>query len=292
MLGRVLMILGSLAGVGGVFPPLPVLAQAADATGELPEADVEAQLWLALRLPEMMQVMQEEALSQADEMAGMLFQRGTDAGWRERVAAIHDPARVTAMLRPALTGTLADLPAAEGRAALDFLRTPLGQQVVQLELQARRAIIDQDTEDGAIEAYRQARAIGSPRLRQIDRLIGAADLMEPAIAAALNEALAFSRGFAAEGGFQIPMTETEMLAQTWAQEPEIRTMIEEWLPAYLLLAYSPLSDEDLARYVDFGTSGAGRALWMALNDAYEEVYTRISREMGEAAALHISGRQL
>ncbi|WP_157935854.1 hypothetical protein [Paracoccus zhejiangensis] len=283
------MLLGCLAGVGLVMPAGPALAES---RVEAPGASVEARLWQALRLDEMLVVMQDEALNQGDEMAEMLFEHGSDAGWRKRVSAIHDPRRLSGLLHTAVTKALAEEPAGLTQTALDFLETPLGRQVVELELQARRAIIDQDTEDGAIAAFQHALDVEAPRLTTINRLIEGADLLEPTIAAALNEALAFSKGFGAEGGFQMPMTDAEMLEETWAQEPDIRAMIEEWLPAYLMLAYSPLSDEDLARYVDFGTSEAGKGLWSAVNGAYEQVYTAISREMGAAAALHIAGRQL
>ena len=83
-----------------------------------------------------------------------------------------------------------------------------------------------------------------------------------------------------------------MLADTWAQEPEIRALIEEWVLAYLMLAYSPLSDDEMERYLDFATSDSGKALWGAMNGAYEQVYMQTSREMGEAAAMHVSGMQL
>ncbi|WP_299911079.1 hypothetical protein [uncultured Paracoccus sp.] len=288
-MNRMLMLLGCLAGVGLAMPAGSALAESRI---EAPGASVEARLWQALRLDEMLVVMQDEALNQGDEMAEMLFEQGSDAGWRKRVSAIHDPRRLSGLLHAALTEALAEEPGELNRTALDFLEAPLGRQVVELELQARRAIIDQDTEDGAIAAFQQALDIEAPRLTTINRLIEGADLLEPTIAAALNEALAFSRGFGAEGGFTMPMTDAEMLEETWAQEPDIRAMIEEWLPAYLMLAYSPLSDEDLARYVEFATSDAGKGLWSAVNGAYEEVYTAISREMGAAAALHIAGRQL
>jgi hypothetical protein len=288
-MNRVLMLLGCLAGVGLAMPARPALAES---PVEAPAASVEARLWQVLRLDEMMLVLQDEAQNQGDEMAEMLFEHGSDPGWRKRVAAIHDPARLSGLLHAALTGALKDEPAEITQTALDFLETPLGRQVVELELQARRAIIDQDTEDGAIAAFQHALDIEAPRLTTINRLIEDADLMEPTIAAALNEALAFSTGFGAEGGFTMPMTDAEMLEETWAQEPEIRAMIEEWLPAYLMLAYSPLSDEDLAQYATFATSEAGKGLSAAVNGAYEQVYTAISREMGAAAALHIAGRQL
>ncbi|TRW96312.1 hypothetical protein FNJ84_13620 [Paracoccus sp. M683] len=252
----------------------------------------DAQLWQTLRLAEMLPIMRDEALTQADEMAEMLFERGSDAGWRQRVGAIHDPERLEAMLRVAFDQTFADLPDSVGADTLAFFRSPLGQQTIALELDARRAILDQDTEDGAIEAFYQAEAIDSPRLARIMRLIDDADLIEPTIAAALNEALAFSTGFAEGDGYRIPMSDDELLADTWSQEPEIRALIEEWVPAYLMLAYSPMNDQDLDRYLEFATSDSGKVLWTALGDAYEQVYTRTSREMGEAAALHISGRQL
>lgn len=291
----IVMILGLMTGAVAISPALPVWAQAADTQAAPDQADAktaETRLWQAMRLDELMPVLQDEALVQADEMAAMLFERGSDAGWRDRVAAIHEPARLTEIFRDAVGPALASAPDGVLAEAVAFYETEIGKQLVALELDARRAMLDSDTEEAAITAFADAVAIDSPRVAQIDALIERADLIEPNVAAALNASLAFSRGFADEGGYQVPMSEGEILSETWAQEEDIRQQTHEWIEAFLYLAYSPLSDAELAAYTEFAGSDAGLSLSGALLAGFDALFAQTSREMGQAAAQRVSGQQL
>lgn len=292
----IVMILGLTAGAVAVSPAVPGWAQTAQAPVVTPaqaaDQTDEARLWQAMRLAELMPILQEEALVQADEMAGMLFERGSDAGWRDRVAAIHQPARLTGIFRSGVGPALQAAPDDAVAEAIAFYEAPAGQQLVALELDARRAMLDSDTEEAAISAFADAVAIDSPRVAQIDKLIERADLIEPNVAAALNASLAFSQGFADEGGYQIPMSEGEILSETWAQEEDIRQQTHEWIEAFLYLAYSPLSDAELDAYIEFAGSDAGLALSAALLSGFDALFAQTSREMGQAAAQRVSGQQL
>ena len=62
-----------------------------------------------------------------------------------------------------------------------------------------------------------------------------------------------------EGG-ALEMSEGEILADVWAQEEDTRADTEEWLYGFLLLAYQPLSDDQLDDYVALSASPEGRAL--------------------------------
>ena len=55
---------------------------------------------------------------------------------------------------------------------------------------------------------------------------------------------------------------------------------------FLVLAYQPLSDEDLQAYQAWSESDAGVLVNRALFAAFAEVYTPISRSLGQAAAAH------
>lgn len=299
----IVMILGLMTGAGLLWPAMPGWAQTAEAQvvpGQTPgktedetgKQTDEARLWQAMRLAELMPILRDEALVQADEMAAMLFERGSDAGWRDRVAAIHDPARLTGMFSAAFAPALAAAPDEAVAEVIAFYETPAGRQLVALELDARRAMLDADTEEGAIAAFADAVAIDSPRVAQIDALIEGADLIEPNVAAALNASLAFSRGFADEGGYQVPMSEGEILSETWAQEEDIRQQTHEWIEAFLYLAYSPLSDAELDAYIAFASSDAGLHLSEALLAGFDALFAKTSYEMGQAAAQRVSGQQL
>lgn len=291
----IVMILGLMTGAVAISPAAPGWAQAADtqaAPAQLDAKAAELRLWQAMRLDELMPVLQDEALVQADEMAAMLFERGSDAGWRDRVAAIHEPARLTEIFRDAVGPALASAPDGVLAEAVAFYETEIGKQLVALELDARRAMLDSDTEEAAITAFADAVAVDSPRVAQIDALIERADLIEPNVAAALNASLAFSRGFADEGGYQVPMSEGEILSETWAQEEDIRQQTHEWIEAFLYLAYSPLSDAELAAYTEFAGSDAGLSLSGALLAGFDALFAQTSREMGQAAAQRVAGQQL
>lgn len=83
-----------------------------------------------------------------------------------------------------------------------------------------------------------------------------------------------------------------MLAEVWAQEPDIRAETESWLYPFLALAYKPLSDADVEAYLAFSESEAGRAMNAAMFAAFDEVFREISHDLGRAAAEMLSGRDI
>ncbi|WP_157994906.1 hypothetical protein [Paracoccus tegillarcae] len=285
-----LMILA--VGVALWVSPSRGLADEPPAAAQMPQVTSEARLWAVLRLDELMPTLQAEALGQADEMAQMLFERGSDAGWVEGVAAIHQPQRLAGLLRSGMQAALDDRSQASLEEAIAFYATTLGQQIIELDLAGRRAMLDSDTEAGAIQAYRDAQSIEAPRLAQINHLLDGTDLIEQNVASGLNAALAFAQGFRDAGGYQVPMSEAEILADTWAREDEIRLQTREWVTAYLYLSYAPLTTDELGAFIDFATSDAGAVLWDVQMAGFDHLYETTSYEMGQAAALHISGQQL
>ncbi|MCQ0969727.1 DUF2059 domain-containing protein [Paracoccus sp. TK19116] len=278
------------------LPTLPAFAQSdvqarTTATQSSAEAVVD-RMWQVLRLDEMMPILRDEALVQADEMAATMFERGGLGGWNEAIGRIHRPERLSALLRDAMLRGLEGRDPSEIAGALGFYESPLGQRFVALETSARLALLEDGAEDDAKAALARAVARDAPRMAQIRRLLDEADLVEPNVAGALNAAYAFSRGFSDGGGYPMPMSDAQLLEDVIAQEPSMRADTIEWLSAYLLFAYSPLSDEELDRYIEWASSDEGQTLSALMFSAFDTMFVEAARDMGLAAALQLEGRSL
>jgi hypothetical protein len=276
MLHRIVAIVVLLA-VGA----LPAAAQ----TGRL------AALAEALQMGETIDVMRTEGLQYGADLASELFADAGTGRWTEAVDRIYDPARMQASFFQALEHELAAQD--EGLAQmLAFFGSDRGQRIVTLELSARRALLDADVEDAARVMVDQMVAEGDPRMATLRRFAQINDLIESNISGAMNSNYAFYRGLADGGAFDDVMTEEQILADVWSQEPDIRHDTEDWLFPYLAMAYKPLSDEDLAAYIVFSESVAGQKLNSALFAAFDVMFTAISRDLGRTAALFLSGQDI
>lgn len=254
--------------------------------------EVAARLWEALDLAALMPVLRDEALAEAAEMQGSMLDGGGAIGWMDAVARIHEPARLEALFRDALSRSMRPGDAQRIEQALAFYEGDLGQRLVGLETTAREALLDPDTETAARDAFVEAASHEVPRVEQIRRLIEEADLIGPNVAGGMNAAIAFSQGFSEGGGFDMPMSEAQMLADAWSQEAEIRAATMGWMEAYLMLAYSPLGDADLERYLRFAGSGEGQALSALLFAGFDALFRQTSYDLGLAAAGQRQGRDL
>ena len=166
--------------------------------------------------------------------------------------------------------------------AIDFYRSPLGRKVADREVAARRAMLDADVEARALSS--SVRPDSTPHSRLVAELIATLDLVGSNVSGGLNANLAFYRGLGDGGALAKRLTESEMLAMVWGQEPEIRAATSRWLTAHLTLAYAPLSEAELRRYIAFSETDAGRRFSAALFAGFGEVFERTSYELGLAAA--------
>lgn len=251
-----------------------------------------ARLWSVLHLADLMPILRDEAMAEAEAMESEMFEGGEAAGWQDAVAAIHAPDRLQQLFRTAAAEAVPAATAPRVGAAIDFYAGDLGQRLIGLETSARQAMLDPETEDAARQRFSEAASREDPRVAQITRLIDEADLIGPNVAGGLNAAVAFSQGFAEGGGFDMPLSESQMLADAWTQEPGIHAETLGWMEAYLLLAYSPLSDAELDRYIRFAGSDAGQALSGVLFAGFDALFLQTSRDLGRAAARQLQGRAL
>lgn len=257
------------------------------------EQDVPDQrIWEALDLASMMPILRDEAVREAARLEEEGLIQGNGPPWADVVARIHDIGRLEEMFR---AGTIEALPRVDGDRldeGLRFYEGDLGRRLVTLETAARRALLDEEVESEAREAFERALERDAPRAEQILRLIDTADLVAPNVASGLNASVAFARGFADGGGVDMPLTDDQAMVETWAQQEQIEIDATEWLQGFLMLAYAPLSDTEMETYIAYASSAEGQALAQILFAAFDQVFSRTSYDMGLAAALRMRGRQL
>jgi hypothetical protein len=280
------LLLSAALGLGcagaGVLPVVPP-ARAAE--------DPAAALARALLLPEMLAVMQEEGRAYGADLDADFLDGAGGAAWAAEVDRIYDPATLLPVFQTAFAEDLGAT-GADPAPMLAFFASPLGQRIVTLELSARRALVDDRIEDASRQRLEEMRASGESRLALLEDYVAANHLIDMNVSSALNANMAFMRGLAEAGAFGGAMSEEEMLAQVWSQEDEVRRETEDWMLAFVAMAYAPLSDAELGAYTAFSTSPEGAALNRALFAAFDAIFLKVSHDLGRAVGARAQGTDL
>lgn len=264
----------------------PAMAETA-----IPSAEAQARiaaLSQSLKIGAVMEVMRAEGLEYGKTLETELFPGAGGSSWAATVEQIYDPAAMAADFEAAMTEELSADPEILTQIEA-FFATPETQALLQLEIEARRALLNSDVEDLAKTTEARLRADKDPLIDLIDRFAVVGDLIEMNVAGALNANLAFYRGMALEGAFGEDMTEDQMLTEVWSQEPDVRAETEKWLFPYLAMAYSPAPKADLEAYIAFSDTPAGHRLNAALFKAFDRIFGRISYSLGQAAGRKLAG---
>ncbi len=240
-----------------------------------------------LRLDEIIAVMRDEGLAGAADLDGeMLGGRGGDF-WRAEARRIYDAGRMSDVVRRALSAGLSAKQAARVRA---FYDTERGRRILALETAARVAIADPAVEEAARARYRQRRDGGDERLAAIGRFVEVNDLIERNVAGTTESNLQFYRGMIEGGGKG--MDEQAILDRVRARQDELRRDTTGWVYGFLLMAYSPLGDDDMEAYIAFSQSPAGRALNDALFVGFDTMFSDISFALGRGVARAMAASDL
>jgi hypothetical protein len=261
----------------------PVLAHANAA-----KEDVTA-LFEVMDLPAMIEIMREEGLEYGDQIAQDLFPDRVTSDWPDTVAQIYDYDTMRNGLEAQFGAALGDT---DINTLIAFFAGDIGQTVVELEIAARRALMDEDLEEASKESAAIAIADETPRFTLVEQFVDANDLVETNVVGAMNANYAFYLGLLDGGAFAQELTEEQILTDVWSQETEIRKNTYEWVYSYLLLAYQPLSDDELQTYISFSESDEGKALNTALFVAFDEMFEGISRALGLASSQYMAGQDL
>lgn len=247
------------------------------------------QLFDVLAMPQMIDIMREEGLAHGEVLAADMLPGGRSADWSMAVSAIYDVDMMTEEVRGALGEAL------EGDdidAMLDFFGSEQGARIVSLEVSARRALLDDAVEEASKENAAIAMMDETPRYQMVEDFIAANDLIEANVVGALNSNFAFYMGLIDGGAMPAGITPETALQDVWAQEPIVRRDTVEWLYSFLLMAYQPLSDDELAAYLAFSRSEAGRDMTQAVFEAFNGMFDDISRALGLASARFMLTQEL
>ena len=279
MIGRAASLILS-AMLGGL------LLLAGSATADETQAQFEA-LLNALQIEETVHVMHDEGVAYGKEVGADMLPDADAVSWQRVVNRIHDADKMRALVERGFADALAgeDL-----KPMLDFLQTPRGQNIVGLEIAARRAFLDSAVEEAARDRLEQRRDENAPVLEQISQLIRDSDLIERNVTGALNSNLMFYNGLVDGGALE--MSQDDILSDVWSQEDTVREDARDWMNAFLLMAYEPLEPEDLQAYVEFYRTPAGRVLNRAMFDAFNRMYEELSYILGRAVARHMQSEKL
>lgn len=217
---------------------------------------------------------------------------GVDEGWAAIVARIAPPARIRVGLHKGIAQSVAGLTDPAERSAvaeaLGFWESDLGRRVVLLEIGARQAMSSPGIETAARDAFAAAAARNHPRAGQVRALIEAGDLIEPAVAASLNIAMATLRGAQEAAGTM----DSSIIEDAWLQEPEIRADQSGWIEALVFMASAPLSDAEMARLIEASGHRGNRRLGTMLNEAASATFVEIARDLGRASVQRQLGERL
>lgn len=235
----------------------------------------------AMQIEHLFEIMQDEAIVAGADLVETLMPGRDLSGWELTLTRLNAPSRMVPDFRAKFGEAL---PEDQEDAVLDYLTSPHGQRIVDLELSARVALNEPDIQDIVLERFTQMQRDGDPRADALSEFIDVNNLVEANVLGALNANAAFLQGL--RSGEDVPgfMGGGDILADVWAQEPEIRSSTQDWLNAFVSLAYRPLTDAELRRHIDFSESTAGQALNDALFAAFDVTFTQLSLDTGTALA--------
>lgn len=240
-----------------------------------------------LAVPQMVDVMRSEGLDYARDLATGTQAEEPDSGWDAALSQIYDAEVMEETVQNGMSSVLLghDL-----RPIVAFFDDGVGAGIVELEITARRAMVDDSIDAAAREKFRDLAGSDDARVLQLERFVRANDLIDTNVAGNLNSSVQFYFGMADAGG--ISLSETEILRLVWDSEADTRTETVEWVFSFLMMAYAPVTAEDLQTYIQFSESKAGQLLNRALFEGYNQMFNSISYQLGFALAQEMDATDL
>ena len=191
-----------------------VLAMGPLAVAAASPEDLDA-LHKALKTQDLIKIVSDEGLEQSEELRNETFQGNAVIGWRRVASHIYDTDRMTLTFRENFDAVFKD---ADITPMLEFFGAETGGQIVEYEIEARRAISSEEVEEAAMLAYDDLVEDDAPRVALLEEFAEVNQLIDRNVAGALNSNLAFFQGMSEGPNFA--MTEGQMLDFVWAREAE------------------------------------------------------------------------
>lgn len=259
---------------------VPVALIVASAGMALAERGEEiAALMQVLKVPETIEIMQDEGALYGGQIARDMIPDIDPEHWSKVIEKIYDDAKMHDVIEAGFANALEGTDLAP---IMEYLQSEEAVEIVALELSARRAFLDPETETEAADRWLELSAQDDELVGQVEGLIDDSDLVEHNVMGTLNADLMFYSGLN-EGG-AIEMSEDEILADVWAGEDELRRSTREWLQSFLMMSYQPLEPDVLDGYAAFWRTPEGRDLNRAIFVAFDQMYEDLAYLLGLAIA--------
>jgi hypothetical protein len=246
-------------------------------------------LWSDLRMRDVIAVMREEGIAYGGELDAAMLQSAGGLVWVQYVEARYELVSIEAAIKAEFAKALDGKDLAP---ILTFYASELGTKVSEMEVGARRAMLDDKVDQAARDYITNWTEEDAPRQELLSRYIEVNQLVETNVVGSMNSNLAFYQGMLDAGSAEMEVGMDSMLADVWAQEDSMRMDTEEWLYAFLNLAYDPLNDVELQAYVTFCDSKAGQILNQALFSAFDPMFNKISYSLGLGIGQFMVGERL
>jgi len=246
-------------------------------TGAFADQQRVTELFDALNMADIISIMQDEGKRDAAGTIEIYTGQMVDDGLNARIDAIFDKTEMQIVLINKTSEKMTDTQIAT---ATEFLNSDVGARANTLETTARRAISDDTIEDYALSQFNDVTEL--PRYTQFRDIIDALDLIDQNTYGAMGAQYVFMTQLGQSD--QMALTDADINELLRAGEAELRDGIREWLYGFFNMAYAPLSDKDLATYVAFQKSEAGKALNTALFAGFNELSVRHAEKMGRLIA--------
>jgi len=243
----------------------------------------------ALGISEILEVMREEGLKNGENLRDDMFPGKGGQEWNATLSDIFDVDQMSELFDAGFTVAMSGTNLSP---LIDFFASDRGKRIIALEISGRRALLDDAVEEASHDYLRTAERENDPRLALIKRFSQINALVDTNVEGSLNSNYAFYQGLQDGGAFERRMSEQQMLADVWEQEVQIRSETEQWVYSFLLLAYQPLSDEDIKAYIQLSETSEGQVLNTALFAAFDTMYSEISHALGLASARYLSGEDI
>lgn len=244
----------------------------------------------AYLLPELFEIMASEGRNSVLADGAIPLQGRALADFERDVARIYDHDTMHDAFLATLTADLDSAPDVV-QDALEFAQTDLGKRVLRLEISAREALLDDEVDQIARMTLEEARTDPAQRLEMIRARVDANDLIELNVSLGLNTSYAYYQGMLSENAVN-GLDSEQLLFLVWAQEPEIRADIEDWIESYFMMAYQPLSDDELQAYIDYVSQPLAQAFNRAMFRAFDALFTDISIAVGRALGRRLNVEDL
>lgn len=241
----------------------------------------------ALGVTETVAIMHDEGMDYGAELGADMIPGGAPRSYGSDVDQIYDTARMEDTVRRTFAEEFGDT---DPEPLIEFFTSETGARLIDLELSARRAMMEDSVEEAARETFRALEAEEAESFLQTQRFVEVNDLVDANVEGALNANFMFFLGLA-DGG-ALDMSEDQMLDEVWSNEEETRADTREWVYAYLLMAYTPAGPDALEEYIEISDTPEGQAMNRALFAAFDKMYGDISYALGRAVSRAMTSQEL